>query len=92
MKRKTAFFYNYPAADGDVYGQGRRERVAALTDLYPSVVHAGNFDQHTENLAGAAIGDEVVRLADCVIAEFEAWSAGRPLRHQVTKEILATMG
>lgn len=68
------------------------KRNAAFFYNYPPVVHAGNFDQHTENLAGAAIGDEVVRLADCVIAEFEAWSAGRLLRHQVTKEILATMG
>lgn len=68
------------------------KRNAAFFYNYPPVVHAGNFDQHTENLAGAAIGDEVMRLADCVIAEFEAWSAGRPLRHQVTKEILATMG
>ena len=41
---------------------------------------------------GGTIGDEVVRLADCVIEEFEAWLAGRPLRYQVTREILATMG
>ena len=41
---------------------------------------------------GGTIGDEVVRLADCVIDEFERWEADRPLRHQVTREILATMG
>jgi phosphoglycerate dehydrogenase-like enzyme len=41
---------------------------------------------------GGTIGDEVGRLADCVIEEFEAWQAGRPLRYQVTREILATMG
>jgi len=41
---------------------------------------------------GGTIGDEVVRLADTVIAEFEAWAAGRPLRYQVTAEVLATMG
>ncbi len=41
---------------------------------------------------GGTIGDEVGRLADCVIAEFEAWQAGQPLRYQVTAEILATMG
>ncbi len=50
MRRKAAFFYNYPAADGDVYGQGRRERVAALAELYPHVVYAGNFDQHAAGL------------------------------------------
>ena len=50
MRRKAAFFYDYPDSDGDVYGKGRRERVAALTELYPQVVHAGNFDQHEANL------------------------------------------
>jgi len=29
--------------------------------------------------------NEVVRLADCVIEEFEAWRAGRPLRYEVTR-------
>lgn len=41
---------------------------------------------------GGTIGDEVTRLSDTAIAEFEAWAAGRPLRHQVTAEVLATMG
>jgi phosphoglycerate dehydrogenase-like enzyme len=41
---------------------------------------------------GGTIGDEVGRLADCVIEEFEAWRDGRPLRYEVTREILATMG
>jgi len=50
MRPRAAFFHNYPAADGDVYGQGRRERVAVLTDLYPQVVHAGNFDEHAAKL------------------------------------------
>jgi len=41
---------------------------------------------------GGTIGDEVGRLADCVIAELESWLAGRPLQYQVTREVLATMG
>jgi len=41
---------------------------------------------------GGTIGDEVTRLADCVIEEFIAWHAGRPLRYQVTREVLETMG
>ena len=46
-KIKAALFYNYPSAiEGEVFGQGRRERIAALTELYPHVVHAGNFDEH----------------------------------------------
>lgn len=51
MKPRAAFFYDYPASDGDVYGQGRRERAASLTELYPHVVHAGNFDRHAAKLA-----------------------------------------
>ncbi|MBI3503924.1 MAG: hydroxyacid dehydrogenase [Proteobacteria bacterium] len=51
MRRKAAFFYNYPVADGDVYGQGRRERIAELAEIYPHVVHAGNFDAHAAGLA-----------------------------------------
>lgn len=41
---------------------------------------------------GGTNGDEVTRLADCVIDEFVEWAAGRPLRYRVTREILATMG
>lgn len=41
---------------------------------------------------GGTIGDEVTRLADCMIDEFEAWQAGRPLRYRVTREVLLTMG
>jgi phosphoglycerate dehydrogenase-like enzyme len=51
-KIKTALFYNYPSnIEGEVFGDGRRERIAALTELYPHVIHAGNFDQHAAQLA-----------------------------------------
>jgi phosphoglycerate dehydrogenase-like enzyme len=41
---------------------------------------------------GGTIGDEVTRLADCVIDEFIAWESGRPLQYQVTRQVLETMG
>jgi phosphoglycerate dehydrogenase-like enzyme len=41
---------------------------------------------------GGTIGDEVVRLADCVIDEYERWVSGKPLKYQITAEVLATMG
>ncbi|HVZ70836.1 MAG TPA: hydroxyacid dehydrogenase [Polyangia bacterium] len=50
MKKRAALFYDYPARDGDVFGGGRRERIAALTELYPHVVHAANFAQHAPAL------------------------------------------
>jgi phosphoglycerate dehydrogenase-like enzyme len=50
MKPRAALFYDYPPNDGDVFGGGRRERIGALTDLYPHVVHARNFDEHAPGL------------------------------------------
>jgi len=41
---------------------------------------------------GGTTGDEVVRLSDCAIEEFIAWDAGKPLRYEVTREVLETMG
>lgn len=41
---------------------------------------------------GGSIGDEVERLATLAIDEFEAWHSGQPLTHEVTREILTTMG
>jgi len=55
MKSRAAIFYDYPPGDGDVFGQGRRERIAALTDLYPHVVNAGNFEHHAPALAGVEV-------------------------------------
>jgi len=55
MRAKAAFFHDYPAADGDVYGQGRREKIAALTDLYPHVVTARNFAEHEARLAAIEV-------------------------------------
>ncbi len=49
-KKKAALFYDYPLTDGEVFGQGRYQRVAALTDLYPQVVNARNFDEHAVKL------------------------------------------
>ena len=49
-KKTAALFYDYPISDGEVFGQGRRARIAALTELYPDVVHAGNFAQHAPHL------------------------------------------
>ena len=51
MSMKAALFYSYPSAlEGEVFDQGRRERIETLTNLYPHVVHAGNFDEHVPNL------------------------------------------
>jgi phosphoglycerate dehydrogenase-like enzyme len=49
--RKAAFFYDYPASDGDVFGAGRRERIAQLVELYPEVVTGATFTAHATKLA-----------------------------------------
>ena len=41
---------------------------------------------------GGSVGDEVVRMADCIIEEFRAWESGKPLKYRVTNEVLSTMG
>ena len=41
---------------------------------------------------GGTIGDEVTRLSDLAISEFERWHSGQPIEQQVTAEILKTMG
>lgn len=50
MATKAALFFDYPLSDGEVFGHGRRERIAALTELYPHVVNARNFDEHAPYL------------------------------------------
>lgn len=42
------------------------------------------------HLAGS-IGDEVVRMADTVLEEFDLWRSGQPLRYAVTPQLLETM-
>jgi phosphoglycerate dehydrogenase-like enzyme len=51
MPIKAAPFYDYPSSHGEVFGDGRRERIAALTKLYPEVVNAANFERHAAHLA-----------------------------------------
>ena len=52
MKKKSAaLFYDYPLTDGEVFGGGRREKIAALTELYPHVINPANFNDHADKLA-----------------------------------------
>ena len=46
--------------------------------------------QLSSHIAGS-LNDEVVRLADYAIEEFERWERGEPLRFEVTAEVLARM-
>jgi phosphoglycerate dehydrogenase-like enzyme len=50
MPKKAALFYDYPIKDGEVFGQGRRQTIEKLTDLYQAVVNAKNFDAHASSL------------------------------------------
>ena len=44
----------------------------------------------TSHIAGA-IGNEVLRMADCCLEEFAAWQAGRPLQYAISLTQLETM-
>ena len=47
---KTALFGNNVAAIDNVYGGGRKERIAQIADLYPVVISDENFDSHAHAL------------------------------------------
>jgi phosphoglycerate dehydrogenase-like enzyme len=53
--RKAAFFYEYPASHGDVFGSGRRERIAELAEVYPHVVTGSTFATHAPALADVQV-------------------------------------
>ena len=48
--KKSAFFYDYPTRNGEVFGQERRERITSLTDLYPVVLNGKNLADHAPAL------------------------------------------
>jgi len=50
-RKKTAIFTNMEIMIDGVYGGGRRERLAEISDLYPVVITDDNFDEHTVALA-----------------------------------------
>ncbi|MCC2684988.1 MAG: D-isomer specific 2-hydroxyacid dehydrogenase NAD-binding protein [Paenibacillaceae bacterium] len=50
LKPKAAFFTKQLDRLASVYGQGRKERVAELVDLYPEVVNGENFAEHAGKL------------------------------------------
>ncbi len=48
--KKAAFFNDDPQKFAQVYGMGRRQRVAEITELYPEVVSADHFASHIDRL------------------------------------------
>lgn len=74
-----------------------RSDLTALLDVtFPeppavdSLLYALENVHLTSHIAGSQ-GKEVVRMADYCLEEFQAWSQGRPLRYQVTPELLEKM-
>lgn len=47
---RTAIFSNNAERIELVYGSGRSQRIAELSDLYPHHINSNNFDEHAENL------------------------------------------
>ncbi len=75
-----------------------RPDLTALLDVTdPEPPTAGSAFWDLDNVInsphiGGTIGDEVTRLSDLVIEEFERWTAGQPLNYQVTAKVFETMG
>ena len=55
MPKRAAMFYGYLIKDGEVYGQGRRQTIEKLTDLYPEVINTRNFDEHAARLGNVEV-------------------------------------
>ena len=77
--------------------KNRRDLTALLDVTYPEPPDAGSELWTLPNIwisphIGGSVGDEVVRMADCMIEEFQAWESGKPLRYRITREVLETMG
>jgi phosphoglycerate dehydrogenase-like enzyme len=74
-RKKAALFHDYDVAtEGEVFGCGRRERIAALTDLHPVVINRRNFDEEK-----AALRDvEAIFATWGMPALSEAQLAGMP--------------
>jgi len=49
-KLKSALFFSYPSGDGEVYTKAAHDRITSMTNLYPSVINAKNFDNHMIHL------------------------------------------
>jgi phosphoglycerate dehydrogenase-like enzyme len=77
---KSAFFINDPkgfwavsnCAIEAIYGKGRKEQIAGLTDLYPHLICPANFEEHIPNLKSL----EVI---------FSTWSMPRLTAEQIEK-------
>ena len=76
----------------------KRPDLTALLDVYDTFspedmgeLRALPNAQLSSHIAGS-INDEVVRMADYMIEEFQAWDSGRPLRYAVTLDMLKTLG
>ena len=76
MPMQAAFFYDYPPGDGDVYGQGRRERLEEIVSLYPHVVRGNNFDAHADSLRDVEVNFAtwgMPNLSDAQLAVCRTW-------------------
>ncbi|NQT92069.1 MAG: hydroxyacid dehydrogenase [Lentisphaerae bacterium] len=54
-KKKTALFLNMAGMIDGVYGGGRRERLAEISDLYPEIINDENFDEHADAMADVEV-------------------------------------
>ena len=55
MKNQAAFICDRPESIERVYAQGRRQRIAEITDLYPVVIGSANLQEQAPALAGLQV-------------------------------------
>ncbi len=67
---KSAFFVNDPGTINYVYAKGRKERIAAISELYPEIISGKDFERHS------------VALKD-IEAVFSTWGMFCPTEEQL---------
>ena len=61
-KRKAIFFNDNEQSVRLVFGQGRWERVAELTDLHPFIIGIRNLDENRDAVRSAEVRDQRARM------------------------------
>jgi len=100
MKKPVSLIFGTEPNLTHVYGEGRRERMAALTALLDVTEEAADAEKQAmrelpnviiSSHSAGAINRERLAMGDAAIAQYEAWAAGQPAPGRVTEAMLESM-
>lgn len=71
MSKVRAAFFNNGTSIDMVFGQGRRQQVESMTDMFPVLISSQNFDEHAEALARVQVVFSTWGMPDLNVAQIE---------------------